>query len=338
MKDRNPVFDVMKGIGIILMLVGHSPPRYPVYHFIYSFHMPLFFVVAGVFAKTNLGDKRGFFDALKKDVKRLVLPVVITQLIILVLSPLHYMVDGNFQYVANQFMSLLWNGDTIHTTRWGSLSSNMWFLLALFWARVVFRALDSSFVKLSKMHDEVVVTICAFLSMFAVILHERFAIKMPWEIMRGFAAVVFYAIGWYLHRHKQPFWFYMLTVGIWLLALKFGGLDMHPYYYKCYPLDVIGSIGAIWLVYELSKGVCAHAPRFSKVFQWFGINSLVIFCIHCLDRNTYLVKAVRYVLGIHMTGIYSVLIHYAITMLIVITILYIPFMKRIYGAKRWREI
>jgi len=336
-KSRNPVFDVMKGMGIILMLIGHIPPGDTVYHFIYSFHMPLFFVVAGVFAKTTQGGEREFFVALKKDAKRLVLPVVITHLLILALSPLHYMVDRDFHYVMNQFLSLLWNGDTIHT-QWGNLSSDMWFLLALFWTRTIFRGLDLACVKLSKWHDEVVVAICALLSVLAVVLHVKFAIKLPWEILRGMTAVIFYASGWYLNRHKQPVWFYLLTVVVWLLALKFGGVDMHPYYYKCYPLDVVGSIGAIWLVYEFSKGLCFYTPGCSKVLRWFGINSLVIFCIHCLDRNTYLVKTVRYVLGIHVAGIYSVLIHYAITLLIVIIILYIPFMKRIYEAKRWREI
>lgn len=62
------------------MLVGHVPPSYPVYHFIYSFHMPLFFVLAGVFAKDYQGGGRNeFVNLLKKDAKRLVLPVVIRQ-------------------------------------------------------------------------------------------------------------------------------------------------------------------------------------------------------------------------------------------------------------------
>lgn len=44
MKNRNYTIDTMKGIGIFLV-VGHlMSPRSP---FIYSFHMPLFFLLGG---------------------------------------------------------------------------------------------------------------------------------------------------------------------------------------------------------------------------------------------------------------------------------------------------
>lgn len=47
MKERNVTIDIMKGIGIILMVVGHS--GYPSFlrNFIYTFHMPLFFMISG---------------------------------------------------------------------------------------------------------------------------------------------------------------------------------------------------------------------------------------------------------------------------------------------------
>lgn len=337
LKTREPVYDVMKGIGIILMLVGHIPPSYPVYHFIYSFHMPLFFVLAGVFAKDYQGGGGEFVNLLKKDAKRLIFPVVVTQVLVILLSPLHYAEDKNFHYVFNQLLSLLWNGDGINT-KWGWVKSNMWFLLALFWTRTIFRGLEYVCLKKSKWHDEEIAVICVLLSVLAVVLHVKFSVILPWEIMRGTTAVVFYAIGWYLNRHKQPLWFYWLTVAVWLIALKFGGIDMHPYYYGCYPIDVIGSIGAIWLVYQLSKGLCKVAPKSSKLLQWFGVNSLIIFCIHCLDRSTWLVKSIRFVLGIHVTGLYSVAIHYGITILIVIVFLNIPYLKQLYGAKKLREL
>ncbi len=52
MKQRNLTFDIMKGIGILLVLIGHVwqlPDS--IHQTIYSFHMPMFFIVAGYFSK-----------------------------------------------------------------------------------------------------------------------------------------------------------------------------------------------------------------------------------------------------------------------------------------------
>jgi len=49
--QRNLTFDIMKGIAILCMMIGHStwPPEW-LHRLIYSFHMPLFFIVAGYFS------------------------------------------------------------------------------------------------------------------------------------------------------------------------------------------------------------------------------------------------------------------------------------------------
>lgn len=47
MKERNVTIDIMKGIGIILMVVGHSGCPSFLRNFIYTFHMPLFFMISG---------------------------------------------------------------------------------------------------------------------------------------------------------------------------------------------------------------------------------------------------------------------------------------------------
>ena len=57
-KKRDITFDMMKGIGILLMLIGHVWAAYiPYIHkVIYSFHMPLFLIVAGYFSKPYSSD------------------------------------------------------------------------------------------------------------------------------------------------------------------------------------------------------------------------------------------------------------------------------------------
>lgn len=68
-KERLPFFDNLKGILIILVVVGHffngavaanTLPAWHVFDFIYMFHMPLFIFVSGVFCKSVFSAKTGF--------------------------------------------------------------------------------------------------------------------------------------------------------------------------------------------------------------------------------------------------------------------------------------
>ena len=45
---RNQWVDVAKGIAIILMVLGHTAIPDSLSRFIYSFHMPLFFIASGM--------------------------------------------------------------------------------------------------------------------------------------------------------------------------------------------------------------------------------------------------------------------------------------------------
>lgn len=47
-RKRIDAFDIAKGIGILLVVIGHSFTEGKISNFIYSFHMALFFVVSGL--------------------------------------------------------------------------------------------------------------------------------------------------------------------------------------------------------------------------------------------------------------------------------------------------
>lgn len=46
-EKREHYIDAAKGIGILLVIIGHSNPPAPIRQFIYEFHMPLFFMISG---------------------------------------------------------------------------------------------------------------------------------------------------------------------------------------------------------------------------------------------------------------------------------------------------
>lgn len=52
--NRDIGIDVLKGLGIILMVIGHVNAPCPLLeNFIFSFHMPLFFLLVAIYIKEN---------------------------------------------------------------------------------------------------------------------------------------------------------------------------------------------------------------------------------------------------------------------------------------------
>lgn len=52
-KERLSWLDVLKGIGIILVVMGHIYSNSIIFNWLYSFHMPLFFFSAGCVYKNR---------------------------------------------------------------------------------------------------------------------------------------------------------------------------------------------------------------------------------------------------------------------------------------------
>lgn len=80
---RNPVMSVVKGIAIILMVIGHAEAPELITNFIYTFHMPVFFIAAGYFfSRKYLSEPWAFVS---KRIKGLYFPFVKWSLIFLLL-------------------------------------------------------------------------------------------------------------------------------------------------------------------------------------------------------------------------------------------------------------
>lgn len=71
--------DVLKGIGIILVVVGHIYSNNRINHWIYSFHMPLFFLTAGWVYK----EKTILID-IKRRIQNIIIPYFSFGILILI--------------------------------------------------------------------------------------------------------------------------------------------------------------------------------------------------------------------------------------------------------------
>ena len=72
MKVRSIHLDVAKGLCLLLMIAGHTKGINPaLYHLIYSFHMPAFFLIAGI---THVASTSAKPDLIWSKFKRLIVP------------------------------------------------------------------------------------------------------------------------------------------------------------------------------------------------------------------------------------------------------------------------
>ena len=138
---RNEDMDVLKGIGMCLVLIAHSAGGF-VHTFAYSFHMPLFFIASGYFYKP-----RGIMEGIKSDFKRLMIPFFFTEIVIFVGSILLIGVGNNNIVRPSEALEMLYygnGGSDNYGKIWGNFASvgSVWFLPALFWAKTIYNAIN----------------------------------------------------------------------------------------------------------------------------------------------------------------------------------------------------
>ena len=79
--NRLTYMDVAKGFGILCVIAGHMGNE-TINRFVFSFHMPLFFVISGYFISERLCSS----ELLKKRIKQLIPPYIFTCLVVILLN------------------------------------------------------------------------------------------------------------------------------------------------------------------------------------------------------------------------------------------------------------
>ncbi len=86
-KPRFPEYDIAKGIGVLLVVIGHVQELpFPFLVWIFSFHIPLYFFLSGLFVKKETSEP--FLTALKKNAKGLLVPYCVFSAIFILLDVL----------------------------------------------------------------------------------------------------------------------------------------------------------------------------------------------------------------------------------------------------------
>ena len=134
--------DIAKGIAIILMIIGHTA-TFGGYlrNWIFSFHMPLFFLLSGYTIQTV--SWKELDKVTIKDYKRLIVPVFVMRGVNAVVNIL---IDGNSLKASfiDNFSRIMWGNGNDYIKSGGTQFLGLgviWFLISLFWSKLFYRLL-----------------------------------------------------------------------------------------------------------------------------------------------------------------------------------------------------
>ena len=278
-KKRLQWIDIAKGIGIILVVIGHCNPPARIEKFIFSFHMPLFFFVSGyVYRQGGTGAAR-YLARTKRDLLRLILPYVVTVCLVAVFWLLIRAQGktGAYDSLPALLKSALYGSGSNHNGI--RLIGEIWFLLALFWAR---RMMDAVFCCKREL--------CRFLLVMGIvgagIALAAAGLWIPADVDIALVAVGFMYAGWMLQKKpglfdNPAFLCLMLLIGaasLFLPGLRMSSRRYSGMWFLVLPAAVALSILACKVSMLLGK-----VKGIRSFLSFVGRHSLLFMCVHSLD-------------------------------------------------------
>lgn len=265
--------DMAKGIGMILVVYGHSygPSNY----YVYLFHMPLFFILSGFL----FNSEQKFGTYLYKKFTGLYIPfagwnfiVMIIRLIAAQQSGLltQKLLDGRVENMKLMFLTVGKDGEYMGAT---------WFLGSLFVISIVYKLVDMIIPNV-KSKQKIILLI------FGLVAIYGFQNTLPNGQSRTLILGFFFALGRFLKFYEESFerftsMIMALLVGVlfWVLS-DFTRADMGNNEYQNAPLFVVCALLGSYIVICIS--MCLERSNFSlietirKPLRFLGTNTLDI--------------------------------------------------------------
>ena len=188
MGDRIEWIDFAKGIGIICVILGHMvliPEKLKI--IICSFHMPLFFFLAGITFNAKKYDSLKLL--IKDKIKKIVIPYILFAIIYYFYDVLYLSKNYNsVSFLVKRFLGIIIN---IRNTTY---AGGIWFLTCIFGVYIILY-----FIAKNKQEKAWKKCILAFILFVIGYLCSFFKVRnLPWALDVWFMASFFAVIGMYM--------------------------------------------------------------------------------------------------------------------------------------------
>jgi fucose 4-O-acetylase-like acetyltransferase len=301
--ERQRYWDILKGLGIIAVVVGHSGS--PLVPFVYMYHIALFFFISGHFYNDVYSSDPSLLVA--KRVKSLYWPFVSYGLVVLALHNLLLSVNmlssvaepGIISTRAYGIIDTLRMGEEIVTLRnTEQLLGAMWFLPSLLVTNVLFCIIRYASLRLSIKYS-MLTTVILSITLFSIgmILANRH-IKLSLHSDVSLVAMPVFLAGYALKSSKNQFSGHWMVASLSALCLvflskKYGFIEAVNQKYLNPWVFMIASCAGIYLNLYIGK-IIEHTPVLEKIMSLIGQRSLSILALHFFSFK---LVSVLYIVG-----------------------------------------
>jgi acyltransferase len=281
-EGRIDFVDNARAIGIVLVVLGHSPGLPELGSaFIFAFHMPLFFFLSGFVVSANR-----LTMATAHRTVLLARSLLLPYLFYFVVAYLYWLVAKRHGLRAMEFEALPWwdplagfivgNPDSLY------VDVVLWFFPCLFITAAVHH------VACKLMSVRAAAVLLTVLAIAFVIFHTDDSSRWLWSADCAVVAIAFYAIGAAFTVAKRPrvamrpavLGSIAIGAAALCLALAYvtGHVDLSHLAFGAYPVLYV-PMGLIGISGTLA---ISHLLPASRVRRWLSLNTLVIFPLHFL--------------------------------------------------------
>lgn len=277
-KSKNiALIDALKAIGIILVVIGHNDTILTKY--IYSFHMPLFFLISGI---TFNDIKWTSFDKfIKSRIKSLLIPYFKYSIILFIIwIPLDIIkgVEINKHIILRNLYGIFYSQGALNYMAWGV---PMWFLTCLFLISIGYFFIN----KYLKNYRFEILVLCIFIGYLTKFLPYR----MPWSLDCAFIGIVFYGIGHIYRKKILEFKFdtkirknkiilVLLTIILINLNNVNGRVDFYSNKFNNYIIFFICSFVGIMILLLIGKNI--ENVKVLEILKFLSKNTVIILAFH----------------------------------------------------------
>lgn len=274
MNKRIEWIDSAKFIGIFFVVFGHTTIPEPLKTYIYSFHMPFFFFLSGLFFNSSLD----FKGLLKSKAKSIVIPYFVFSFI----SYGYWFLTRGL----SQTNSGISPFEIFLSIFYGTASQNLlicntplWFFTCLFMVNILFFLLakNKNFKKITI--GLLIFSVAGYLDM--ILPHT----KLPWSIDAALTGVVFFGLGFLLKNFIFGEKFnniktFLLIPVFFLLQILFSTLNGR--------IDMTSGLGNYFYFYAAALSgiffwlIVAKKMQTNKIISFFGKNTMVIFSLQII--------------------------------------------------------
>ena len=273
--------DKAKGIGILLVILGHTFCPESISFWLYSFHIPLFFFLSGYVFKIKT---LNFPTFVKNKITSLLIPAFFMEIIIIIYSYVESLIF-NTNYSINLLSRIL--GIFIQR-RGGVLSFGPWFLICLFTVQILMYFLLKYFRS-----DLKLLSVGVICSLLGYAYCSLIGIILPWTVDVSLIAILFFIIGYLIKKNEFKFETLFKLKYLWTYAFislsitfiqyfqGFTKIDMYANKYSEYVFFIIGSLSGILIIITLVKNLSLVGELIH-----IGKSSLVYYSLHGLILST----------------------------------------------------